>query len=353
MDPNKTVPRHVPADVDRGSRERVDPGGTHTRVWRLAPEDLASNAGAAAATPAPAQEGAKSGTRRAAQQSNADTREHAAAVVIAQTVMAAEKPRERQTAKTQLWTSGSINSAIEAAKRGGQAIPDARTPAQVWADQASAGAKTLVTSTPTPAPRPILQPLPPASGSPALSAAPTAQLRRDESRIWIPRQFWVPTPRVRRALPLALGIAAAGVLVFASTGLFGRQPATPNQVPKAAAAPQAPAIAGAVPRGASEPRPNREARRQAQAAAEPGATGDQHGVPHAAQPARAAGAPPSVSTASSSGVTARAAVDALIAGKRKLALQRYEALAQSAPEQPAYAAMVRILSDAERQTRLR
>jgi len=281
-------------------------------------------------------------------------------VVIGRTVIASGEPRPAlatadsrggSLAKTQIWRTGLGNPPHDSsspARSLAETIPTSRHSAELWAAQLPRGPHTMITTLQQPVP--VEESAPggveppqdesqtrPVDWSARAKQAREASAEHDEStepsertkRRGLPR----PGPRALHAIRVA-GVVVIVAALGAVAGTLCGAPAA--KAPGARAV--TPAALVETARSAST-----DSVRSAAAAH----SGSRNTGPTAAEPGdrgiRAA------SSAPGSGLTAspRAALDALIAGDRSLALARYRALEQHDPGQPAYGAAATILAEIE------
>lgn len=215
-----------------------------------------------------------------------------------------------------------------------------------------------------------------------------ARVLREYSEIRIPRLLRMPTAKSIRITCLGLCMASAAAIAMWPPALGksaesvswtsedrGSQPVAVESTWRPAAQPVA-----AEPRAAGNDAARQVVARQSEVAAHgadrladnppPGAAGapvDRSGAPSRVAATERVGvrtmelagsrsAPTGAASAEkptpapSGGVSPRAAVDALIAGKQDLALARYRALARSHPSDPVYATAAAILEDAAKRS---
>jgi len=281
-----------------------------------------------------------------------------ASVVIGRTVIASGEPRPAiasadargsSLGKTQIWRTGLGNPPHDSsspARSLAETIPSSRHSAELWAAQLPRGPHTMITT--------LQQPI-------EASAPGGVEPPQDESqtrpvdwpaRAKQAREAWTehdestePSERTkRRALrrpgPRALHAirVAAVVVIVASLGAIAGSLCGGSAAKAPGARAVTPAARIETARSASTEPVQSAAAAQSNshtaisAAAERGDRGIR-----AASPARGPG----------SAASPRAALDALIAGDRSLALVRYRALAQHDPGQPAYGAAAAILAEIE------
>jgi hypothetical protein len=323
------------------------------------------------------------------------------AVVVGRTVVASGEPRSLALAKTQVWRSeltletktGASGETRERAEVHVDESVMQHLLAEVWAGQLAQTSRLMVTEVrrsvvdvqATFVETPRTQP----------STRPTPIATETYEPVKIPRRFEMPdakTLRITGGVICVLGAAivvaavmserrdadaasASALLKPAAASSAQSQPvdvkstwpavqptgaARKKTAPARNSAENAPMIAG-VPHSASaqhgtevasndaeeaatdhapaeavhEPSPNRTPQPPVRAAASTAA---------ALKPAHATTTP---TIATTSLMSPRAAVDALIAGKQDLALARYKALAKNNPNDPVYEAAARILEDAQ------
>jgi hypothetical protein len=203
--------------------------------------------------------------------------------------------------------------------------------AEVWAGQAARGARVMMTTVRRSIVDLQSMPVEPRRSDPLVSAAviatrptPISTEIYDPPRI--PRRFQLPSASAIRIAAVLVCAASIALLGFSTLGNIGKPGTGAVSAAKKSAAANPPqnAAAASGPQTAALPRD-----------ASPAPTNSNAGA-NDAPPA------PSVSSASQ-----REAVDALIAGKHPLALSRYRVLARNHPNEPAYAAAVRILEEAQ------
>jgi hypothetical protein len=324
-------------------------------------------------------------------------------VIIGRTLVAAGEPRSLASlAKTQLWRREMTISAHDSLDN--TTRPRARVQveesvmqhlsAELWAGQAAQGSHLMVTTvrqsivdvqatfieTRRSAPQPAIIANAEAFAKTEIVASSKATRDdNDDEPVRIPRRFQLPDAKLVRFACAALCLVSAGAMCLSTTGLLGeRKPRDSGADPQRRAAAAsgemsapmevettwrpartAPPTAAAVSRdrgGAGQTRsPSRfdaeEASTDGRTQPASASVAARSSNASASGPAAALRAnAPVAKTPTPSSASPRAAVDALIAGKRELALARYRALANSTPSEPAYEAAARILADAQQRS---
>jgi hypothetical protein len=291
-----------------------------------------------------------------------DAADEAPAVVVGRTVIASGEPRSLALAKTQVWrgelTLHAKTELSEETRERAQVHVDESVmqhlSAEVWAGQLTQTSRMMVTEV-----RRSVVDVQASFMETQRSTRPTPLTTEVFEPVRIPRRLQMPDTKTLRIAGAVMCIVSATIVVAsAMSGRRGPAAAPSNALlkPAAVSGEQSQPVDVKSTWRAEQPKP------AARNSAEPGpmiASATQAPTTEVAsyeskQPATAAAKPAIEATKPTITTTAQAsprtAVDALIAGKRELAVARYRALAKSHPNDPVYEEAARILEEAQQRT---